>query len=46
MNIMKGKKDVKWGKRREEQNMRIEVKYNIMSSDLICTNLKDRNQYF
>ena len=37
-----GKKKVKWGKRREERNMRIEINYNIRSSGLICTNLKDK----
>ena len=38
---MKRKEEVKWGKRKEEQNMGIEIN-NIKSSDLICTNLKDK----
>ena len=42
MKIIRGKKKVKWGKRREEQNVRIEINYNINSSDLTCTNLKDK----
>ena len=33
---------MKWVKRREEQNMRIEINYNINFSDLICTSLKDK----
>ena len=42
---IRGKKKVKWGERREEQNMRTGRKYNIKSSDLmICTNLKDKNE--
>ena len=40
--IVRGKNKVKWGKKREEQNMRIEINYNIKSSDLIYTNLKDK----
>ena len=40
--IKKRKKKVKWGKRRKEQNRRTEIKYNIKSSDLLCTNLKDK----
>ena len=36
------RKKVKWGKRKEEQNMRIEINYNIISGDSICTNLKDK----
>ena len=42
MKIRRGRKKMKQGKRREEQNMRFEVNYNIKSSDLICTNLKDK----
>ena len=42
MKIIRGKEKVKWGKRREEQNIRIEINYNIKSSDLICTILKDK----
>lgn len=42
MKIIGGKKKVKWGQRMEEQNMCIEINYNIKSSDLICTNLKDK----
>ena len=34
------------GKRREEQNMRIEINYSIKSSGLICTNLKDNKRIF
>ena len=41
MKIIRGRKKMKQGKRREEQNMRFEVNYNIKPSDLICTNLKD-----
>ena len=41
MKVMRGKKKVKWGKRREDQNMRIEINYNIKPSDLKCSNLKD-----
>ena len=37
----RGKKKIQWGKRREEQNM-FEINYNIKTSDLICTNLKDK----
>ena len=32
MKIIRGNK-IKWGKRVEEQNMKIEIKYNIKSSD-------------
>ena len=42
MKIIRGKKKVKWGKRREGQNMRSEMNYTIKSSDLICTNMKDK----
>ena len=42
MKIGRGKKKVKWSKRREVQNMRFEINYNIKTSDLICTNLKDK----
>ena len=42
MKIIRGKKKIKWGKRRKEQNMTIEINYNIKSSDLIYTNLKDK----
>ena len=35
MKIIRGKKKVKWGKRREEQNMRIEINYSIKFSGLI-----------
>ena len=42
MKIIRGKKKVKWDKRREKQNMWIEINYNIKSSDLICTNLIDK----
>ena len=42
MKIIRGKKKVKWGKSREEQNMTIEINRNIKSSGLICTNLKDK----
>ena len=42
MKMIRGKKKVKQDKRREEQNMRSEVNYNIKSSDLIFTNLKDK----
>ena len=36
------KKKVKWRNRREEQNMRFEINYNIKTSNLICTNMKDK----
>ena len=39
---IRGKKKVKWGKKKEQQNMRMEINYNINSSDLICTDLKDK----
>ena len=39
---IRGKKKVKWSKRRQEQNIRIEINYNIKSNVLICTNLKDK----
>ena len=39
--IIRGK-TVKYGKRREEQNIWLKVKYNIKSSDLTCTNLKEK----
>ena len=39
--IIRGK-TVKWGQRRKEQNRRTEIKYNIKSSGLLCTNLKDK----
>ena len=42
MKIRRGKKKVIWSKRREEQNMRFEIKYDIKTSDLIGTNLKDK----
>ena len=42
MKIRRGKKKLKWSKRREEQKMRFEINYNIKSSDLTCTNLKDK----
>ena len=42
MKIIRGKKKVKWGKRREGQNRRSEMNYTIKSSDLICTNMKDK----
>ena len=42
MKIGRGKRKVKWSKRREVQNMRFEINYNIKTSDLICTNLKDK----
>ena len=35
-------KKMKWSKRREEENMGFEIYYNIKTSDLICTNLKDK----
>ena len=37
MKIRRGKKKVKWSKRKEEQNMRSEINYNIITSDLIGT---------
>ena len=40
--ITRGKGTVKWGKRKEGQNMWIEVSYSLKSSGLICTNLKDK----
>ena len=40
MKIRRGKK-LKWNNRRQEQNMRFEVNYNIKTGDLICTKLKD-----
>ena len=40
--IIRGKKKVKWGKRKEEQNMIIDINCNIKSSDLMCTNLKGK----
>ena len=40
--IIWGKKKVKWGKRREGQIMCTEINYSVKSSDLICTNLKDK----
>ena len=43
MKIKRGNKKEKLDKRKEEQNMRFEINYNIKSSDLICTNLKDMN---
>ena len=42
MKIMRGKRKVKWNKRREGQSMWIEINYSIKSSDLICTNLMDQ----
>ena len=42
MKIIQGKKKVKWAKKREGQNMWIEIHYSIKSSDLICTNLLDK----
>ena len=42
MKIRRGKKKVKWSKRREEQNIRFEINYNIKTSDLLGTNLKDK----
>ena len=43
MKIIRRKK-VKWGKRREEQNMRFEINCDIKSSDLKCTNLMGKNE--
>ena len=39
MRILQGKKKVRWAKRREAQNMWIEIHYSIKSSDLLYTNL-------
>ena len=36
------RKKVKWAKRRDGQNMWIEIHYSIKSSDLICTDLLDK----
>ena len=36
MKIRKETMKVKQGKKRDEQNMRIEINYNIKSNDLIC----------
>ena len=44
MKIKRGNKKEKLDKRKEEQNMRFEINYNIKSSDLICRNLKIRNE--
>ena len=33
MKLRRRKQKVKWGKRREEQNMRLEINYNIKFSD-------------
>ena len=38
------RKKVKWGKRREGQNMLVEVNCSIKSSDLICTNLMGKKE--
>ena len=37
-----GRKKGKWSKRREEQNTRFEIKYNINPSDILGPNLKDK----
>ena len=42
MKILWGKRKVKWAKRKEGQNMWIEIHYSIKSSDLMCTNLLDK----
>ena len=42
MKITWGKRKVKWAKRKEGQNMWIEIHYSIKSSDLICTDLLDK----
>ena len=42
MKIKRGNKKEKLDKRKEEQNMRFEINYNIKSSDLIYTNLEDK----
>ena len=42
MKILWGKRKVRWAKRREGQNMWIEIHYSIKSSDLICINLLDK----
>ena len=42
MKIRREKQNFKWSKRREEENMRFEINYNIKTSDLIRTNLKDK----
>ena len=42
MKITWGKRKVKWAKRKEGQNMWIEIHYSIKSSDLMCTNLLDK----
>ena len=39
---IRGKRKMIWSKRREGQNTRFKLKYNIKSSDLICTILKDK----
>ena len=44
MAIRRGKKKVKWSKRMEEQNMRLETNYNIKTSDLMGTNQKGKNE--
>ena len=40
--MKRGKKKVKLSKRREEQNMKFEINYNIKTSEIIGTNLKDK----
>ena len=42
MKIIQRKRKVKWDKRREGQNMWIEINDSIKSSDLICTKLLDK----
>ena len=42
MRILQGKKKVRWAKRREAQNMWIEIHYSIKPSELLYTNLLDK----
>ena len=42
MRILQGKRKVRWAKRREGQNIWIEIHYSIKSSDLLYTNLLDK----
>ena len=42
MRILQGKRKVRWAKRREGQNIWIEIHYSIKPSDLLYTNLLDK----
>ena len=42
MRILQGKRKVRWARRRERQNMWIEIYYSIKSSELLYTNSLDK----